>query len=350
MHEAPGQRPVPAAVREALEPLARCPHLGGAPPAAARREPRERVGAQAHEALRLHAAREGPHRVGGARACLGPLPGGPLLHADQRAAACRALWEAVMQGPVGGITRRMSPPSAGLPAAARVRPSGTAAARGRPRVPPPCGTRRPRRRRAGRQETARGCAGASGSEAGDRPRALPPWGLTPPGPTAARHARAGAPPPTDVEWPLDLRAVGAGVGAPRARRASLEVARRRGAPGLQDGSTTLPRPGEPWAPLREGAAIGVRGQARRGRLALRPEALGLDEPGARRVVIKPGTPRCPDRRGARGGVWPRRGRPSEHALQALEAVGRPADPADPRLVLGMLGQGFPLVRKKHDRR
>jgi hypothetical protein len=101
------------------------------------------------------------------------------------------------------------------------------------------------------------------------------------------------------------------------------------------------------AQLREGDAIVVRGKALRGRLELLPEAMGRDEPCALLVVIKPGTHGFPDRGVARGGALPRRGLPIEHAIEALEEVGRQADTDDPRLVLGVLGHGFPLWLKKH---
>ena len=146
---------------------------------------------------------------------------------------------------------------------------------------------------------------------------------------------------------MDLRAVGEGLGIQLARRARLEVNVRRGAQGLQDGIKTLPRPWEPLAQLMDGDTIVVRGKALRGSLELLPEAMGLDEPCALLVVIKPGTQGFPDRGVARCGALPRRGLPIEHAIKALEEVGRQADTADPRLVLGMLRHGFPLVLKKH---
>jgi hypothetical protein len=146
---------------------------------------------------------------------------------------------------------------------------------------------------------------------------------------------------------MDLIAVGEGLGTQRARRARLEVDVLRGAQGLQDGIKTLPRPGEPLAQLMDGDAIVVRGQALRGSLELLPEAMGLDEPGALLVVIKPGTQGFPARGVARGGALSCRGLPSEHALEALEEVGRQADTDDPRLVLGVLGHGFPLLLKNH---
>jgi hypothetical protein len=148
---------------------------------------------------------------------------------------------------------------------------------------------------------------------------------------------------------MDLIAVGEGLGTQLARRARLEVDVLRGAPGLQDGIKTLPRPGEPWAPLMDGDAIVVRGQALIGSLELLPAAVGLDEPGALLVVIKPGTQGLPDRGVARCGALPRRGLPIEATIAALEEVGRPADTDDLRLVRGMLGHGFPLLLKQHDR-
>ena len=148
---------------------------------------------------------------------------------------------------------------------------------------------------------------------------------------------------------MDLIAVGEGLGIQLVRRARLEVNVLRGAQGLQDGIKTLPRPGEPLAQLMDGDAIVVRGQALIGSLELLPEAMGLDEPCALLVVIKPGTQGFPDRGVARCGALPRRGLPIEHAIKALEEVGRQADTDDPRLVLGMLRHGFPLVLKKHYR-
>src|SRR5262249_17262956 len=86
-----------------------------------------------------------------------------------------------------------------------------------------------------------------------------------------------------------------------------------------------------------------------GSLELLPEAMGLDEPCALLVVIKPGTQGFPDRGVARCGALPRRGLPIEHAIEALEEVGRQADTDDPRLVLGAFGHGLPLLLKKHYR-
>src|SRR5262249_661737 len=74
----------------------------------------------------------------------------------------------------------------------------------------------------------------------------------------------------------------------------------------------------------------VRGKALIGSLALRPEAMGLDEPCALLVVIKPGTPGFPDRGGARGGAGPRRGPPNEHGDQARKEGGRQAGTERPR--------------------
>lgn len=148
---------------------------------------------------------------------------------------------------------------------------------------------------------------------------------------------------------MDLIAVGEGLGTQLARRARLEVNVLRGAQGLQDGIKTLPRPWEPCAQLMDGDAIGVRGKALIGRLELLPEAMGLDEPCALLVVIKPGTQGFPDRGVARRGALPRGRLPIEHAIEALEEVGRQADTDDPSLVLGVFGHGFPLVLKKHYR-
>ena len=149
---------------------------------------------------------------------------------------------------------------------------------------------------------------------------------------------------------MDRRAVGEGLGAQCARRADLEVDLRCGAPRLQDRLETLPRPREPVAQRMEGDAIVVAGKALRGSLDLVPEAMGLDEPRTRRGVLKPGTQGFPDRGVARRGAVPRGSLPIEHAIAALEEVGRQADTDDPSLVLGVFGQGFPLVLKKHDRR
>jgi hypothetical protein len=99
----------------------------------------------------------------------------------------------------------------------------------------------------------------------------------------------------------------------------------------------------------DGDAIVVRGQALIGSLELLVEAVGLDEPGALLVVIKPGTQGLPDRGVARCGALPRRGLPVEDTIEALEEVGRQADTDDPRLVLGMLRHGFSLGLKKHYR-
>ena len=144
---------------------------------------------------------------------------------------------------------------------------------------------------------------------------------------------------------MDLIAVGEGLGTQLARRARLEVDVLRGAQGLQDGIKTLPRPWELLAQLMDGDTIVVRGKALIGSLELLPEAMGLDEPSALLVVIKPGTQGFPDRGVARGGALPRSGLPIEHAIEALEEVGRQADTDDPRLVLGVFGHGFPLSQK-----
>ena len=167
----------------------------------------------------------------------------------------------------------------------------------------------------------------------------------PPGHAKGGNARSGAPPHSAIELAMDLRAVGEGLGTQRVRRARLEVDVLRGAQGLQDGLKTLPRPWEPLAQLMDRDAIVVRGKALRGSLELLPEAMGLDEPCALLVVIKPGTQGFPDRGVARGGALPRRGLPIEHAIEALEEVGRQADTDDPRLILGGFGHGYPSVSK-----
>ena len=146
---------------------------------------------------------------------------------------------------------------------------------------------------------------------------------------------------------MDLIAVGEGLGAQLARRARLEVDVLRGAQCFQDGIKTLPRPWEPLAQLMDGDAVGGRGKALIGSLELLPEAMGLDEPCALLVVIKPGTQGLPDRGVARRGALPRGGLPIEHAIKALEEVGRQADTDDPRLVLDMFRHGFPLGCTKH---
>ena len=176
-----------------------------------------------------------------------------------------------------------------------------------------------------------------------------PGELTPPGHTEERNACSGAPPHADIELAMDLIAVGEGLGTQLARRARLEVDVLRGAQGLQDGIKTLPRPWELLAQLMDGDTIVVRGKALIGSLELLPEAMGLDEPCALLVVIKPGTQGLPDRGVARCGALPRSGLPIEHAIEALEEVGRQADTDDPRLVLGVFGHGFPLLLKKHYR-
>ncbi len=176
-----------------------------------------------------------------------------------------------------------------------------------------------------------------------------PEGWAPPAPTEASNARSGAPPHAAIELPMDLIAVGEGVGAQLARHASLEVDVLRGAQRLQDGIKTLPRPREPLAQLMDGDAIVVGGKALIGSLELVPEAMGLDEPRALLVVVKPGTQGFPDRGVARRGALPRGGLPIEHAIEALEEVGRQADTDDPRLVLEMFRHGFPLDCTKHYR-
>jgi len=148
---------------------------------------------------------------------------------------------------------------------------------------------------------------------------------------------------------MDLIAVGESLGSQFAGCTRLEVDVLRGTQGLQDGIKTLPRPWKPLAQLMDGDTIVVRGKALRGSRELLPEALGLDEPCALLVVIKPGTQGFPDRGVARGGALPRRGLPIEHAIEALEEVGRQADTDDPRLVLGVFVHGLPLLLKKHYR-
>jgi len=172
-----------------------------------------------------------------------------------------------------------------------------------------------------------------------------PGVLTPPGRTEERNACSGAPPHADIELAMDLIAIGEGLGTQLARRARLEVDVLRGAQGLQDGIKTLPRPGEPLAQLMDGDAIGMRGKTLIGRLELLPEAMGLDEPSALLVVIKPGTQGFPERGVARGGALPRCGLPIEHAIEALEEVGRQANTDDPPLVLGVCGHGYPHYSK-----
>jgi hypothetical protein len=174
-----------------------------------------------------------------------------------------------------------------------------------------------------------------------------PGELVPPGSPEERNACSGAPPHADIELAMDLIAVGEGLGTQLARRARLEVDVLRGAQGLQDGIKMLPRPGEPLAQLMDGDALVVSGQALIGSLELLPEALGLDEPCALLVVIKPGMQGFPDRSVTRCGALPRCGLPIEHAIEALEEVGRQADTDDPRLVLGVVGHGLPLLLKKH---
>jgi hypothetical protein len=144
---------------------------------------------------------------------------------------------------------------------------------------------------------------------------------------------------------MDLIAVGEGVGAQLARRARLEVDVLRGAQGLQNGIKTLPRPGEPLAQLMDGDAIGMRGKTLIGRLELLPEAMGLDEPGALLVVIKPGTQGFPERGVARGGALPRCGLPIEHAIEALEEVGRQANTDDPPWSWACVGMDTPITQK-----
>ena len=176
-----------------------------------------------------------------------------------------------------------------------------------------------------------------------------PGGWAPPGPTEARHACSGAPPHAAIELPMDLIAVGEGGEAQLARHASLEVDVLRGAQRLQDGIKTLPRPREPLTQLMDGDAIVVGGKALIGSLELLPEAMGLDEPRALLVVVKPGTQGFPDRGVARRGALPRGGLPIAPAIAALEEVGRQADTDAPRLVLDMLRHGFPLGAPQHDR-
>ena len=165
---------------------------------------------------------------------------------------------------------------------------------------------------------ARGPIGARLETGRERYR---PGGADSSRPTEERNACSGAPPHADVELAMDLIAVGDGLGTQLVRRACLEVDVLRGAQGLQDGLKTLPRPWEPLAQLMDRDAIVVSGQALIGSLELLPEAMGLDEPCALLVVIKPGTQGCPDRGVAGCGALPRRGLPIEHAIEALEEVG-----------------------------
>jgi len=169
----------------------------------------------------------------------------------------------------------------------------------------------------------------------------------PPGHAEVGNARSGAPPHAAIELAMDLMAVGEGLGAQLARRADLEVDLLCGAQRLQDSIETLPRPREPLAQLMDGDAIVVGGKALIGSLELVPEAMGLDEPRTLLVVVKPGTQGFPDRGVARRGALPRGSLPIEHAIEALEEVGRQADTDDPSLVLGVFGHGFPLLLKKH---
>jgi hypothetical protein len=169
----------------------------------------------------------------------------------------------------------------------------------------------------------------------------------PPGHAEVGNAHSGAPPHAARELAMDLIAVGEGLGAQLARRAGLEVDLLGGAQRLQHGIETLPRPREPLAQLMDGDAIVVGGKALIGSLELVPEAMGLDEPRALLVVVKPGTQGFPDRGVARRGALPRGGLPIEHAIEALEEVGRQADTDDPPLVLGVFGHEFPLLLKKH---
>jgi len=146
---------------------------------------------------------------------------------------------------------------------------------------------------------------------------------------------------------MDMIAVGEGLGAHRARRAGLEVDLMRGAQRLQDGIETLPRPREQLAQPMDGDAVVVGVEALVGGLELLPEGVGLDEPCALLVVVEPGTQGLPDGGVARRWALPSGGTPVEHALEALEEVVRQADTDDPRMVLGVLGHGFPSFLLKH---
>jgi hypothetical protein len=148
---------------------------------------------------------------------------------------------------------------------------------------------------------------------------------------------------------MDLIAVGEGLGVQLARRADLEVDLLCGAQRLQDSIETLPRPRKPLAQLMDGDAIVVGGKALIGSLELVPEAMGLDEPRTLLVVVKPGTQGFPDSGVARRGALSSGSLPIEHAIEALEEVGRQADTDDPRLVLDMFRHGCPLGSTKHDR-
>jgi len=348
MKEDPGQFPVPKAVIESFESLEFLDDLVRHPPPPADREDLERLREQAQHALRLKAALEGADRFGVGVGFLGPLAGGTLLQEDQWADEFIALLHYVVEGQLGVVNVCMSHHSGGLPAAAPgenvLRPLGQAAHHGSPRREEhvsPSGAGQAVMKTIG---VARGPMVARRATGRERYR---PGGLTPPGHTEERNACAGAPPHAAIELAMDLIAVGEGLGTQRARRARLEVDVLRGAQGLQDGIKTLPRPGEPLAQLMDGDAIGVRGKALIGSLELLPEAMGLDEPGALLVVIKPGTQGFPARGVARGGALSCRGLPIEHAIEALEEVGRQADTDDPRLVLGVFGHGFPLLLKNH---
>ena len=171
----------------------------------------------------------------------------------------------------------------------------------------------------------------------------------PPGHAKGGNARSGAPPHSAIELAMDLIAVGEGLGAQLARRTGLEVDLLCGAQRLQDGIETLPRPQEPLAQAMDGDPVMVGGEALIGGLELVPEAMGLDEPRALLVLVEPGMQGLPDSGVARHGALPRGGTPIEHAIEAMEEVGRQADTDDPRLVLDVFGHGFPLVLKKHYR-
>ena len=104
---------------------------------------------------------------------------------------------------------------------------------------------------------------------------------------------------------------------------------------------------EPLAQAMDGDPVVVGGEALVGGLELVPEEAGLDKPRALLVIVEPGMQGLPDSGVARRGALPHGGTPVEHAIEALEEVGRQADTDDPPLVLGVFGHGFPLLLKKH---
>ena len=178
MKRDPGQFPVPKAVIESFESLEFLDDLVRDPPPPAYWEDLERLREQAQHALRLKAALEGADRFGVGVGFLGPLAGGTLLQEDQWADEFIALLHYVVEGAVGGCQRlhiapQRRPPGCG-PGGERPEAAWSI---GPPRVTLPRGTRCSQRRRAGRYENDRGCEGAYCSEAGDRTRALPTWGL-----------------------------------------------------------------------------------------------------------------------------------------------------------------------------